>query len=106
MPSHADYLDALEAAILINHKCKPTHRETAFVHVQTKDAETVWKGQVEVFDLAGHKETSTCYAWHNTEKGSARIFAILKNNFIDSPRRAVEAAILADKERPTPSGNT
>lgn len=93
------YLEALETAIFINHKCKPTHRETAFVHVETKDAETVWKGHVEVFDIAGHKKASTCYAWQNLESGG-KVFAILGNHFIDSAIKAVQAAIFVDKERP------
>jgi hypothetical protein len=102
MPRRSDYLEALETAIFVNHKCKPTHRETAFVHVKTKDAETVWKGYVEIFDLSGHKEARTCYAWQNIEC-SGKIFAILGNNFIDSAPKAVQAAIFVDKERPTPS---
>jgi hypothetical protein len=102
MLRRSNYLEALRAAILVNHKCEPRHRETAFVHVQTKDAETVWRGRVEVFDLAGHHNADTCYAWQNAENGG-KIFAVLGNNFIDSPKRAVEAAIFTDKERPTPS---
>jgi hypothetical protein len=101
MSRPSDYLECLKTAIFINHKCKPRHRETAFVHVKTKDAETVWSGHVEVFDLDGHREADTCYAWQNAEN-AGKIFAVLANNFIDSPKRAVEAAIFTDKERPTP----
>jgi hypothetical protein len=104
MLQRSDYLESLKAAIFINHKCKPSHRETAFVHVETKDAETVWKGRVEIFDLDGHHEADTCYAWQNNDNDGFKIFAVLGNNFIDSPKRAVEAAIFTDKERPTPPG--
>lgn len=101
MSRKSEYLESLKAAIFINHKCKPTHRETAFVHVKTQDAQTVWSGHVEIFDLDGHHGAETCYAWQNSEN-AGKIFAVLGNNFIDSPKRAVEAAIFTDQERPTP----
>ena len=101
MSRKSEYLESLKSAILINHKCKPTHRETAFVHVRTKDEQTVWSGHVEIFDLDGHHEAETCYAWQNSEN-AGKIFAVLGNNLIDSPKRAVEAAIFTDQERPTP----
>lgn len=87
----------MEGAILIQHSCKPTHRETVFVHEKTAGQETVWKGRVEIFDLQGHKEAKTCYAWHHTnDDGKVKIFAVLGNNLIDSPQRAVQAAIFMD----------
>jgi hypothetical protein len=102
MLRQAEYLERLKKAIFVHHKCHPSHRETAFVHVKTKDAETVWSGHVEVFDLDGHHEADICYAWHNVEN-DGKVFAVLGNNFIDSPKRAVEVAIFTDKERPLTS---
>ena len=44
MPNKADYLGALEAAVLIQHRCKPTHKGTVFVEEKTADGEIVWQG--------------------------------------------------------------
>jgi hypothetical protein len=97
----AEYLEALEAAILIKHKCKPTHRETVFIREETEGKETVWEGYVDVFDLAGHKEAKICYAWqHVDDKGGVKIFAVLESQFIDSARRAVQAAIFMGAQPP------
>jgi hypothetical protein len=102
MTRKADYLDALESAIRLQHKCRPTHKETVFVHEKTKDDETVWKGNVEVFDLKGHIETKTCYAWeHREENGDIKIFAILGRDFISSANRAVQAAFFVDEQPPS-----
>jgi hypothetical protein len=97
----AEYLDALEAAILIRHKCKPTHRETIFVREEAGEKETVWEGYVDVFEFAGHKEAKTCFAWQHTDgKGGVKIFAVLENQFINSAKRAVQAALFMDAQPP------
>ena len=101
MSRKAEYLEALEAAILIKHKCKPTHKETVFVREETVEKETVWEGFVDAFDLTGHKEAKKCYAWQHTDsKGGIKIFTILENQFIDSARRAVQAAIFMGTQPP------
>jgi hypothetical protein len=101
MSRKAEYLEALKAAILIKHKCKPTHRETVFVREETEAKETVWEGYVDAFDLTGHREAKRCYAWQHTDgKGGVKIFAVLENQFIDSARRAVQAAIFMDAQPP------
>jgi hypothetical protein len=86
MSHQSDYLESLKAAIFVNHKCKPSHRETAFVHVKTNDAETVWKGRVEIFDLVGHHEADTCYAWQNSENAGIKILAVLEIISLIRPR--------------------
>jgi hypothetical protein len=94
MSRKVEYLEALEAAILIKHKCKPTHRETVFVREETREKETVWVGYVDAFALTGHQQAKTCYAWQHTDgKGGVKIFAVLENQFVDSAKRAVQAAI-------------
>ena len=108
MPRKIDYLDTLEAAILIKHKCKATHRETVFVLESTKDNEIVWEGNVEVFVLTGHAKAKICYAWqHADENGHLKIFTVLENQFIDSARKALQAAIFIDAQpliRQSPAG--
>src|SRR5579862_6541186 len=97
MPKKTDYLSALEGAIQLQHQCKPTHRETVFVKEKLEN-ETVWEGNVEVFDLEGHQDAKTCYAWQHNDANGAKVFAILKNHLIDSPQRAIQAAIFVDKQ--------
>jgi hypothetical protein len=63
--------------------------------METWEGETVWDGEVQVFDLDGHPEASRCYAWsHETEGGKRRFFAVLHKPPVDSPAAAVRAAIV------------
>lgn len=102
MISKTDYTIALESAIRMRHKCSPTHRQTVFVRAKTHDDEILWEGLVEVFELARHKSAKTCYAWQHTESNEkSKILAVLGNSFIDSPQKAVEAAIFTDAQPPT-----
>ncbi|HTV40637.1 MAG TPA: hypothetical protein VMF08_08680 [Candidatus Sulfotelmatobacter sp.] len=96
MPDRTEYLNGLESAILLKHGCRPTHRKTDFVRLLTRDKETVWEGYVETFELIGH-EAKSCYVWQHTDSnGNVKIFAVLGNNLIQSPEKAVQAAIFAD----------
>lgn len=88
----SDYLADLENAIRARCGCTATHRESVFVHEKTADDETVWFGDVEVFDLIDGKDSHRCYAWQNFENG-IRIVTILHSRVVDSPHRAVQAAI-------------
>jgi hypothetical protein len=96
MREKADYLDALEAAILTKHKCAPTHRETVSVQEKTVRGEMVWEGEVEVFDLTGHKDAQTCYAWRHTDGVGTKIFTVLGSHIVSSAKRAIQAAIFVD----------
>ncbi len=58
----------------------------------------VWEGPVSVFDLDGHPNASTCYAWSEPVKDSdkRRFFTVLKIPPVDSPEAAVRASIMSD----------
>lgn len=99
MPKKTEYVNALAAAILMQHECEPTYRETVFVEEKTDDNQIVWQGDVLVFDLSGHRNAKACYAWqHYDGDGDTKIFAILENELINSPKRAVQAAIFVDAQ--------
>lgn len=90
-------IKALEAAILIVHNSWPTHRGTIYVREETEHQETVWEGPVELFGLTAHETAKNCYAWHyNDAEGNAKILTVLEDDFIDSAKKAVQAAIFTD----------
>jgi hypothetical protein len=93
-----DYFDSLEAAVTISHKCASNHRATVFVHERTEYGLTVWKGNVEVFDLIGHPAAETCYAWNYIEGNTSKIFTIAGNALIDSAQKAVQAMICMEQQ--------
>jgi len=57
----------------------------------------VWEGLVEVFDIAGHETAKKCYAWQSIDaQGKITVLTVLENDFINSAKRAVQAAIFTD----------
>lgn len=93
MVERDEHLGELQAAIKLEHKCKPTHQETVFVHEKTDMNETVWRGCVEVFDIVGDKRAKTCYAWRLVHGNEVKIITVLGSSVITSAKRAVQAAI-------------
>ena len=100
----AHYLGLLQNTIQRKHGCGAVHRETVFVH-ETLDKTTIWRGDVEVFDLTGHTEAEKCYAWSHVETGTngtvlnsetMRLITVLGKRPVDSPQMAVRAAIFYD----------
>jgi hypothetical protein len=55
-------IESLRAAIQKMHGCDAKHVSTLPVHDSFR-GETVWQGEVEVFDLIGHQKAQRCYAW-------------------------------------------
>lgn len=62
------------------------------------EGKTVWNGTVHVFDLADSPSGATrAYAWsYERDDGKRRFFAVLHSGPIDSPVKAVRAAIVAE----------
>ena len=86
----------LKASVRKLHGCDLRHVETVSIH-ETFEGETVWQGEVEVFDLLGHPTARRAYAWaHETDDGKTRYVAVLHEGPVDSPRAAVQAAIVAE----------
>ena len=94
----------LQTAIEQRHECAAAHRESVHVH-ETLEGQTIWEGDVEVFDLTGHAEAERCYAWSHHEKGingsvlnsdHLRLITVLGKRPVDSPQMAVRAAIFYD----------
>jgi len=63
--------------------------------------QTVWRGDVEVFDLTGHPKAKRCHAWSHREGPNdqgERFVTVLELPPVDSPQSAVKVAI-ADQIR-------
>ena len=76
------------------------HRETVSVH-EIFRGQTVWQGEVEVFDLNGHPKAKRAYAWsHREGKNDAgeRFVAVLELPPVISPETAVRASIVSDSK--------
>lgn len=89
------YLANLSQAITAMHGCSCQHEATSHVH-EMMDGKTVWKGNVETFILENHPKATYAFAWGYTDKkGEIRYIAVLNVPPINSPREAVQAAIVA-----------
>lgn len=78
--------EALRKAIRDLHDVDSTWIETVPVH-ETFQGETVWQGEVEVFELVGHPKAKHAYAWsYPTGEGTRRRY-IAGTRHLRSPRR-------------------
>jgi hypothetical protein len=65
---------------------------------ETFGGNIVWEGVVHVFDLEGHPTATRAYAWSSPIEGSdkRRFFAVLHQEPVTSPVKAVRAAIVQE----------
>lgn len=80
------------------HNCGATWHETVPVH-EIFHGQTVWKGEVEVFDLHNHPKAKRAYAWSHPENADGtgeRFVAVLEVPPVDSPQTAVKVSIVSD----------
>jgi hypothetical protein len=101
LASKDEYLARLQVAIQELHKCGAVWRETVPVHEVFRE-QTVWRGEVEMFDLIGHPKAKRCYAWSHREGPNdqgERFVTVLELPPVDSPQSAVKAAIVDQTHR-------
>lgn len=93
---HEVSIDQLQRGIEGLHHCSSRFRESVKVKEEF-EGNTVWEGMVHVFDV-DHPEADTCYAWSSPMEGSdnRKFYAVLHIPPVDSPVKAVRAAIAAD----------
>jgi hypothetical protein len=92
------YIEELQEVIKRLHGSESTHVETVPVK-ETHAGQTVWEGEVEVFDLHAHPQTSRVYAWaHETDDADhpRRHVTVLHIPPATSPRKAVQVSIVSD----------
>jgi hypothetical protein len=97
----ADYLARVKVTVSQLHNCGAVWRETVPVH-EIFQGQTVWQGEVEVFDLTGHPKAKRAYAWSHREGENdegERFVTVLEVPPVDSPVTAVRASIMADRQK-------
>lgn len=80
------------------HGSEATHVETVPIK-ETFQGETVWEGEVEVFDLHDHPKANRVYAWsHETDDAEKpkRHVTVLHVPPVTSPVLAVRASMIQD----------
>jgi hypothetical protein len=95
-----DYLSKLAAAVTQLHQCGAICRETIPVN-EIFEGQTVWKGEVEVFDLTGHPTApSLCLvARDEVRDETERYVTVLELAPVTSPLTTVRAAIMANAKK-------
>lgn len=95
-------VEALRDAIRHMHGCDSKWIESVPViekmRIEGADYErTIWEGEVQVFELAGHPKARRAYAWSYATEGTKRKFvAVLHVPPIASAVDAVRASIAHD----------
>lgn len=92
------YIEELQEAIRHLYHTEPIYIETVPVH-EVFQGQTVWEGEVEVFDLADSDEARRVYAWaYETEDTDTpkRTVTVLHVPPVTSPELAVRASIVKD----------
>lgn len=101
MENKQDYISRLQVAVEQLHRCGAIYRETVPVH-EVFQGQTVWQGEVEVFDLSGHPKAKRAYGWSHREgmnDEGERFVTVLEIPPVVSPITAVRASIMADKRK-------
>lgn len=89
--SDKTYLQMLAKAFSDLHGCEAQHVETVPV-IERLQGKTVWKGEVEVFDLIGHPKAHRGYAWAYDKQSEGEIVGVLELPPVSSPLTAVHVA--------------
>ena len=101
MANKSDYIARVQVALSQLHNCGATWRETISVH-EVFRGETVWQGEVEVFDLTGHPKAKRAYGWSHRDGNNdqnERFVAVLEIPPVESALTAVRVSIVADGKK-------
>ena len=74
------------------HGCESHFIESVSVK-ETFKSQVVWDGTVEIFALTGHPKAQRCYAWSYFEDDKEQFVTVLHIDPVNSPQKAVQAAI-------------
>ncbi len=88
--ANKEYVERLQMVIQHLHGCSSKHTGTVPVH-EVFQGQTVWRGNVEVFDLSGHPKAKHCYGWTYGEP--EEFITILELPPVDSAQSAVKVGV-------------
>lgn len=91
----------IEAAIMQLHGCDAIWHKTVPVH-EVFPGQTIWKGEVEVFNLKGHPKARRCYVWlHRSDKNDKgrQIVTVLEIPPVESALAAVRVGTVANGKK-------
>ena len=91
------YIEELQSVIRKLHGVEAAHVETVPV-TETFNGQTIWEGEVEVFDI-DHPKASRVFAWsHDTDdpENPRRTVTVLQIPPATTPHRAVQVSIAND----------
>ena len=98
MANKQDYLAQVQVVVSQLHNCGATWRETVPVH-EVFRGEMVLQGDVEIFDLMGHRKAKRAYAWGHLDSANderTRFVAVLEIPPVVSAETAVRFQIVKD----------
>jgi len=101
MENKQKYLARLQVAIQNLHNCGALYHQTVSVH-EMFHGKTAWRGDVEVFELAGHPKAKRAYAWSHLDGPKdevTRFVAVLEIPPVKDAKTAVQASIVADSKK-------
>ena len=90
MANKHEYIERLQLTIQHLHNCAAVHVDTVPVH-EIFQGNTVWQGDVEVFDLTGHPMAKRCYGWSYGEP--EEFITILELPPVDSAQSPVKVGV-------------
>lgn len=89
--------EQLRQAVESQHGGEATFVEFTLIHEELGGG-IAWDGAVAIFDLNGNAWSRRAYAWsYEAPNGTRQFIAVLHGGAITSARKAVRAAIAADR---------
>jgi hypothetical protein len=92
------YLEELKSVIEELHGTHAKYVETVPVK-EEYEGETIWEGEVEVFELENHPDASRIFAWaydYEDDKKPTQHVTVLQIPPATTPENAVRAAIVSE----------
>jgi hypothetical protein len=89
------YLAALQYAIWRMHGVESVHVQTVYL-LERFQGETVWDGDVEVFDLVNHPNAKRAYAWAHFDgpnEDQTRFVVVLELPPVKDARSAIQGSV-------------
>ena len=86
-------IDELRRTIREQHGCESTWASFGFVALSSQ-GKTLWRGQVQTFDLVGHAAATRAHAWSELDTEGHRIyFAVLEQGRVTDAGSAVRSTL-------------